>query len=418
MAKSTNSLMVPTAEDRLSAGGSAVDDDEGREMGYQQTLMYGRYSRSLGDQVREEAKRQKSVEKRRRKEYRRRKRELSGRGECYQRTAKVITFIWTQTFARIGEDWVFLALLGMIMALVSWVMDYSIAACNKARLWLAKDLIDNLGLQFLAWVGLPVFLVLFSAGFVHVVAPQAIGSGIPEMKTILRGVVLKEYLTFRTLIAKVVGLTATLGSGMPLGKEGPFVHIASICATMLTKLVTSFQGIYENESRSSEMLAVACCFGSPIGGVLFSIEVTSVYFAVRNYWRGFFSAVCGAVIFRLLSVWFEEGNDTIVAVFRTGFSMEFPYDPQELIIFAMMGVCCGLGGALYVYLHRRYVLWMRSNKKLTKFLQKNRFIYPFLVSLLISALSFPGGPGMFQAADITTHEQIEHLFSNYTWTSR
>jgi H+/Cl- antiporter ClcA len=45
------------------------------------------------------------------------------------------------------------------------------------------------------------------------------GSGIPEMKTILRGVTLKEYLTFRTLVAKVVGLTATLGSGMPLGKE-------------------------------------------------------------------------------------------------------------------------------------------------------------------------------------------------------
>lgn len=48
------------------------------------------------------------------------------------------------------------------------------------------------------------------------------GSGIPEMKTILRGVALKEYLTFRTLIAKIVGLTATLGSGMPLGKEVSF----------------------------------------------------------------------------------------------------------------------------------------------------------------------------------------------------
>lgn len=45
------------------------------------------------------------------------------------------------------------------------------------------------------------------------------GSGIPEMKTVLRGVVLSEYLTFRTLVAKVVGLTATLGSGMPVGKE-------------------------------------------------------------------------------------------------------------------------------------------------------------------------------------------------------
>ena len=39
------------------------------------------------------------------------------------------------------------------------------------------------------------------------------------MKTILRGVALKEYLTFKTLVAKVIGLTATLGSGMPLGKE-------------------------------------------------------------------------------------------------------------------------------------------------------------------------------------------------------
>ena len=45
------------------------------------------------------------------------------------------------------------------------------------------------------------------------------GSGIPEMKTILRGVALKEYLTFRTGVAKVVALTTALGSGMPLGKE-------------------------------------------------------------------------------------------------------------------------------------------------------------------------------------------------------
>merc|ERR1719153_689484 len=390
-------------------------------MGYQQTLMYGRYSKSLGDQIKEEAKRQKVVEKLRKKEHKKRKQELrGGHGDAYQKVARIVTFIWRHTFARIGEDWVFLGFLGVIMALVSFAMDYSISMCNNARLWLVKDLVSNIYLQFVAWVSLPVFLVLFSTGFVHVVAPQAIGSGIPEMKTILRGVVLKEYLTFRTLIAKIVGLTATLGSGMPLGKEGPFVHIASIVATLLTKLVTSFQGIYANESRNSEMLAaacavgVACCFGSPIGGVLFSIEVTSVYFAVRNYWRGFFAAVMGSIVFRLLSIWFED-EETIVAVFKTGFNMEFPYDPQELLVFTLIGVCCGLGGALYVYMHRRYVLWMRGNKQLTKFLQKNRFIYPFLISGLISAVTFPPGPGMFQAADVTTHEQIETLFSNFTW---
>ena len=166
---------------------------------------------------------------------------------------------------------------------------------------------------------------------------------------------------------------------MPLGKEGPFVHIASIVATLLTKLVTSFQvnflevkaigtmlktchflplqGIYANESRNSEMLeaacavGVACCFASPIGGVLFSIEVTSVYFAVRNYWRGFFAAIIGAITFRLLSIVFED-EETIVAMFRTGYSMEFPYAPEELLVFIMIGVVCGLGGSLYVYTHR------------------------------------------------------------------
>jgi len=50
------------------------------------------------------------------------------------------------------------------------------------------------------------------------------GSGIPEMKTILRGVVLKEYLTFKTFVAKVIGLTCALGSGMPLGKEVTPAH--------------------------------------------------------------------------------------------------------------------------------------------------------------------------------------------------
>merc|ERR1719167_239291 len=161
-------------------------------------------------------------------------------------------------------------------------------------------------------------------------------------------------------------------------------------------------------------VGVACCFASPIGGVLFSIEVTSVYFAVRNYWRGFFAAIIGAITFRLLSIVFED-EETIVAMFRTGYSMEFPYAPEELLVFIMIGVVCGLGGSLYVYTHRRYVLWMRGNKQLNKFLQKNRFIYPFLVSMIISALTFPGGPGKFMSADVNTHDQIHALFSNYTW---
>ena len=54
----------------------SFDDDGPGAMGYQQTLMYGRYSRSLGDELREEMKRQKMLEKSHKREYRKIKTEL------------------------------------------------------------------------------------------------------------------------------------------------------------------------------------------------------------------------------------------------------------------------------------------------------------------------------------------------------
>ncbi|XP_032593481.1 chloride channel protein 2 isoform X8 [Drosophila grimshawi] len=396
-----------------------IDDDTEEGLGYTHTLMYGRYTKDLGEFAKDEARKLKLLEKRRKQEDKQRNKELLGKRAT--RIKSISSWIWKHTLARLGEDWVFLALLGIIMAMLSFIMDKGISICTNARIWLYRDLTSQPFIQYIAWVSLPVCLILFSAGFVHLIAPQSIGSGIPEMKTILRGVALKEYLTFKTLVAKVIGLTATLGSGMPLGKEGPFVHIASIVAQLLSKLVTSFQGIYENESRNSEMLAAACavgvgaCFAAPVGGVLFSIEVTTTYFAVRNYWRGFFAAVCGATVFRLLAVWFQNA-DTVRALFLTNFTTEFPFDPQELFVFALIGFVCGLGGATYVWVHRRYVLFMRSNKRMNKFLQKNRFLYPGFLALLVSSISFPLGTGQFLAGELSTHEQVTQLFSNFTWS--
>lgn len=100
------------------------------------------------------------------------------------------------------------------------------------------------------------------------------------MKSILRGVRLIDYLSFPTFVAKIGGLLATSGSGLPIGKEGPFVHLSSIIAHWLSYFLTSFRSIYSNEVFSNELLAaacavgVACNFAAPIGGVLFSIEVT------------------------------------------------------------------------------------------------------------------------------------------------
>ncbi|KAJ8939734.1 hypothetical protein NQ314_011020, partial [Rhamnusium bicolor] len=232
-------------------------------------------------------------------------------------------------------------------------------------------------------------------------------SGIPQIKTSLRGVIMKEFLTYKVLIAKWLGITATIGSGMPLGKEGPLIHMSSIIVTKMGKALSTFNSIFINESKKIEMLGaawavgVACTFNAPIG--------------VRNYWRGFFAAVWGATTYRLLLVWID-GVDTITVVFPTSFFVNFPYDPFELISFAILGLICGFGGSFYVWCKTHFNRWANGTKWLKKIKEFNRFIYPGFIVLLISTVTWPPGIGQFMAAQIAPGVQVQELFSNFTWT--
>ena len=90
-----------------------------------------------------------------------------------------------------------------------------------------------------------------------------------------------------------------------VGKEGPFVHLACIVSFQLCRLQNYALGKKTEDTRMTELLSaacsvgVSCCFAAPIGGVLFAIEVTSTYFAVRDYWRAFFGSVMAALVFRI-----------------------------------------------------------------------------------------------------------------------
>ncbi|CAC5376911.1 CLCN2 [Mytilus coruscus] len=352
-----------------------------QNFGYEETLIYGQYKRDLGSFAKFQAKKFKD------------QKDL-GKTEIVKSKSRLGLYIVLDNVVRvrdvvfksIGEDWVFLALLGVLMALLSFAMDYIIEKCQSAKMWLYTELAFSLPLQYFAWISYTILFILFATGFTHLVSPQAVGSG----------------------------------STLTLGKEGPFVHIASIVATLLGKL-SSFKGVYQNESRRTEMLAAACAvgvagtFAAPIGGVLFSIEVTATYFAVRNYWRGFFAAVCGAITFRLLAIWFQH-EETITALFKTNLRTEYPFDALELVAYSFIGVICGFAGALFILLHRKIILFTRKRRRLTNFLQKNRFIYPGMVAFVISSLTFPPGFGQFFAGMLTNKQAINELFSNITWT--
>ncbi|EYC37323.1 hypothetical protein Y032_0804g2433 [Ancylostoma ceylanicum] len=313
-------------------------------------------------------------------------------------------------------DWIFLGVLGGITAFLSISVDMMIYYFQEvqAMTFPLVGRYDRLAswrwiLSFFSWCAYTVGLICASATFVHYVSPQAIGSGIPEMKTIIRGVILKDYLTFRTLVSKVFGVALSLGSGVPIGKMGPFVHIASAVANQMSLLAAKFDSGFGNETRRSECLAaacavgVACTFSAPVGGVLFSIEVTTMYFSVRSYWRGFFAACCGAITIRLLRGFLVQTEVTINAFFQTSFAPD-AFAVNELPLFVVLGIVCGVLGALYISLYRTVVLFLRRNKYAKRIFQQHWIVYPVFISFAFSVISFPHGLGMFSTGRSRNNE--------------
>jgi chloride channel 2 len=47
----------------------------------------------------------------------------------------------------------------------------------------------------------------------------------------------------------------------------------------------------------------------------------------------------------------------------------------------------------------------------------SRFIYPSIVSVFIASLFFPSGFGRYLATTLSTKQQVNALFGNFTWLS-
>uniref|UniRef100_A0A4W6D487 Chloride channel protein n=1 Tax=Lates calcarifer TaxID=8187 RepID=A0A4W6D487_LATCA len=162
---------------------------------------------------------------------------------------------------------------------------------------------------YILWALLFSFLAV---SLVRVFAPYACGSGIPEIKTILSGFIIRGYLGKWTLLIKTVTLVLAVSSGLSLGKEGPLVHVACCCGNLFCSLFSKYS---KNEGKRREVLSAAAAagvsvaFGAPIGGVLFSLEEVSYYFPLKTLWRSFFAALVAAFTLRSINPF---GNSRLV----------------------------------------------------------------------------------------------------------
>ncbi|XP_031421396.1 chloride channel K [Clupea harengus] len=334
--------------------------------------------------------------------------------ECMQRIQAAVSSV-------VGLHWLCYVALGVLTALLSFCMNFTVAKLLRAHQWLYSHLEGHAVLQFLCWTLYPTSLCALSTSFSHSICPYSAGSGVPEVRCMLAGVELPDYLSLPHLFAKVVGLTCSLAAGSTifLGKVGPFVHLSTMLGAYLYRLCASAASVKEGKPKQeilvvSAAVGVASCFGAPISGVLFSVEVMGTHYAVRDYYPSVLAAASGALAFHLLSVCGGK-QETVQALFKTTYSTNLPFQPVEILAFAVLGLLCGAVSCLYLLCHRWILQFMRTNAILSKILATERVLYSGGVAFLLASITFPLAAGHFMAAKLSMNQLLSSLLEETQW---
>ena len=261
----------------------------------------------------------------------------------------------------------------------------SLAQCQGWTSWSsALHVRSTAGSYIVGYIFYILYSVLFAfcaSVLVQNFASYAKHSGIPEIKTVLGGFIIRRFMGGWTLIVKSLGLCLAVASGLWLGKEGPLVHVACCCANLLMKLSPNLN---DNEARKREVLSAAAAagisvaFGSPIGGVLFSLEQLSYYFPDKTMWQSFVCAMVAAVTLQAFNP-FRTGK---LVLYQVTYSSG--WHGFEMVPFAILGIIGGLYGGVFIKLNMKIAKWRKTSRW-----AGTPILEVLAVALLTAVVNFP-----------------------------
>src|SRR5512147_1862066 len=100
--------------------------------------------------------------------------------------------------------------------------------------------------------------------------PDARGCGVPQAKAALYA--REGRITLRTVLGKFFCTSATLASGIPLGREGPSVQVGAGIASVLGRRLGLSPETIKAMVPIGSAAALAAAFNTPIAAVLFTLE--------------------------------------------------------------------------------------------------------------------------------------------------
>src|SRR5579864_1511630 len=200
--------------------------------------------------------------------------------------------------------------------------------------------------------------------------PNARGSGVPQTKAALFA--REGRITLRTVFGKFLCTSATLASGIPLGREGPSVQVGGGIASVLGRFLGLRTEQVKNLIPVGAAAAIAAAFNTPLAAVLFSLE---------EIMGDLHAPVMGAVVLASATSWIVLrvllGNNPLFKVPQYQL-----VHPVEFAVYAVLGVSGGLVSVAFTKL----LLGMRA--KFLRFPQKTAWFQPVAGGLLVGLMGW------------------------------
>jgi chloride channel protein, CIC family len=200
--------------------------------------------------------------------------------------------------------------------------------------------------------------------------PDARGSGVPQTKAALfaRG----GRITMRTVLGKFFCTSATLASGIPLGREGPSVQVGAGIASVLGRRLGLRPEKVQALLPVGAAAAVAAAFNTPLAAVLFSLE---------EIVGDLHAPVLGSVVLASATSWMVLrlllGNNPLFKVPQYQL-----VHPLEFAFYAILGVAGGLVSVAFTKL----LLGIRA--QFQRFSRKTIWIQPVAGGLLVGLMGW------------------------------
>ena len=200
--------------------------------------------------------------------------------------------------------------------------------------------------------------------------PDARGSGVPQTKAALYA--RDGRITLRTVLGKFFCTSATLASGIPLGREGPSVQVGAGIGSVLGRLLGLRSEQVKNLIPVGAAAAIAAAFNTPLAAVLFSLE---------EIVGDLHAPVIGAVVLASATSWMvlrvSLGNHPLFKVPQYQL-----VHPAEFVVYAVLGVAGGLVSVAFTKL----LLGMRA--RFLKFPKSTVWFQPLAGGLLVGGIGW------------------------------